>query len=115
MVSAAIAEGFRLIAIQACEDDHLVPERLERRENRRELEIGAHALWQPLVVNNSVWMIDDPDSLDRFRRSVLGGGQCRHHCIQQRQSYSVSDPAKHGPPGNSFLADDHAHDPALLI
>src|SRR5262244_1798871 len=114
MVSAAIAERFRLIAIQACDDDYLVPERLERRENGRELEFGADALWQPLVVNNSVWMIHNSESLDWFRRSVLGGGQCRHHCIQKRQRDCGSDPAKHCPPGNTFLA-DYAHDPALLI
>src|SRR5215510_4307865 len=113
MVSAAIAERFRLIAIQACDDDYLVPERLERRENGRELEFGADAR-QPLVVNNSVWMIDNSESLDWFRSSVLGGGQCRHHCVQQRQRDCGSDPAKHCPPGNTFLA-DYAHDPALLI
>src|SRR5262249_11215274 len=126
-------------------DDHLVAKRLEWRENGRELEFGADSLWQPLVVNNSVWMIDNAESLNWFRSSVLGGGQCRHHCVQKRQRDRGSDPTKHCPPGNSFLTDDHylmaalyraciraahqlmaalyraciraahAHDPALLI
>src|SRR5262245_45448857 len=107
MVSAAIAERFCLIAIEACDDDHLLAERLQRGWNGREFEVGVLALWEPLVVNNSVWMIDDPESPDRFCRGVLGGGQCWHHCIHQRQSDSGSHPAKHGPPRNGFLGDDH--------
>src|SRR5215471_10669153 len=106
MISAAIAERFGLIAIKPCDHHDFVAERLQRLQNGRKLEFRSITLWEPLVVNNSVGMIDNPESPHWFRRRVLSGAQRRHHRIQQGQSDSGSDSAKHGPPRNSFLGDD---------
>src|SRR5262245_11886267 len=97
MVSAAVAQCFCLIAIKARDNDQLVAKRLQGRKNWRKFELGAHTLWQPLIVDNAVRVVDDAKAPDCFRWCVLAGRQRRYHGVQQWQSDRRSDTAKHGP------------------
>ena len=82
MVSAAIAQRFRLIAVESRDDDDLVAERLERGKNRRQLELHACTLREPLILDDAVGMINDTEPARWFGRRILSRGECRYHCIQ---------------------------------
>ena len=113
MIAAAVSQGFCLIHEEACYHDQLVSKRLQAGKCGRELEIGAHALRQPFVVNDAVWMVDDAEAADRFRRCIDLRRERRNHGVEQWQCHGRAHPAKNRSARDRLLG--HYHEPALLI
>ena len=113
VIAAAVAERLRLMTGEARDDDQLIPERRERRERRREREVAAHALGQPVLVDDAVGMVDDAEAAHGLRRRLHLRGERRHHRVQQRQGHGRAHSAQHGAPRHGLLRDDHDRD--LLI
>ena len=113
MVSPAVAQRLGRLAGQARDHDQLVAERRERRQNRRELEARADALWQPFLIDDAVGMVDDAQPADGLRRGVRGGRERRNHGVEQRQGHRRPEPSKNGTTRQDLPGD--RHDPDLLI
>ena len=113
MIAAAVSQRLCQVHEEARHNGQLVSKRLQPRKRGRELEIGAHALWQPFVVDDAVRMVDDAQAPDRFRRRLDLGRQRRNHRVEQRQCHGRAHPAKNRPARDRLLG--HDHDPVLLI
>ena len=74
-----------LRARQIADDDQRIAIRLERLEDRRELEVGARGRRRPLVHDHAVRDVDEPDALLRTLPRGATAVQRRHHRVEQRQ------------------------------
>ena len=100
-------------AVQAGQHQQLIAKRLERLQDRRELEAGAFGCRRPLLHHHAVRHVDDAEPPDRLR-GVVGGGKRRHHAVEQRQRQRGAEAAQDAcGAASAFFGDDH--DSALLI
>jgi hypothetical protein len=113
LIAAAVSQSLRQVHEEARHHDHLVSKRLQARKRGRELEVGAHALRQPFVVNDAVWMVDNAQASGRFRRRLHLRRERRNHGVEQRQCHGRAHPAKNRPARDRLSG--HDHDPVLLI
>ena len=99
--------------IEAGQHDEAVAERLQRFQDRRELEAGAVGGRGPVPHHGPVRHVDEPEARLRPGRRPAERGERRHHPVEQRQRHRGPQSAQHGAAGQRLLRDDH--DSALLI
>jgi len=103
MISSAIAEGIGLQMSKIAENVDLALERLQRLQDRRQVEGGARGRWRPLFLNHAVGDVDETETW----RSRRGCGQRRRHGIQERKRQCGARASQKSPPGQRFLCDEH--------
>ena len=87
VIAVPVAKALGSAIVQAADDHHLLTIRLERAEDRRELEVGANRLRLPVVHagvvhRHPVRHVEESEALRRLGRHRR---QRRHHRIQIRQ------------------------------
>ena len=97
MVAVAVAERIGLPMRQPAEHEQLIAHRRERAQNRRQLEAGAHCFGNERVLDDAVRRAVDEADPPR-RGDLRGGGQRRHHRIQQGERQRGAHAAQKGPP-----------------
>ena len=104
---AALGRESVLVLRQTGQDQQAVSERLQRLEDRRELEGRAVQRRGPLVDDHAVRDVHHPEALDRSRGSAAQRRQRRHHSVEQRQRHGRPDTAQHRAAGKRLAGDDH--------
>ena len=107
--------------VGVADDRDVIAERLERRQARRELEIGAFLDRRPVVLGqpldrrpgSTVHHLDRGQPRLPDGRGLSLGGCGRHHRIQKRQRDGGADAAKDRPSGKVFLGDEHSSPPIV--
>jgi hypothetical protein len=113
VIACAIVERVRLEMGEPARDQQLVAEGLERSERRRQLEAPAGSRGRPLVHHRAVRHVDEGETAGGFSRSLVQGGHCRDHRVEQRQSHRGPKSAQERAPRQRQLGNDHDCD--LLI
>ena len=92
--------------------DHVEPitKRLERLEDRLEVEPDTVRRRRPGVDHHTVRHVDDAEPLDRPRGGAAQGRQGGHHPIEQRQRHRRPQTAQDRAARDGFLGDDHDSD-----
>ena len=84
MIARSIAERVRLQMREAADNVQITLHRLERLENRRQLESCSDLLRLPLLLDHTIRYIDEA----KPRNRLAGGRQRGHHRIEKRQSHA---------------------------
>ncbi len=92
---------------QTTDDGELFLERLQRLENRAQLEIRALLLRSPLLHDRAMREIHEPQLHERLRGGVGQRGGGGNHGIEQRQSDHRSRAPQDSPAIQIFLGDEH--------
>src|SRR5207245_6540109 len=103
-VHGAALRGFAVAVLrEAADDRQLIPERLERLENLRELEAGPFRARRPLLDDDAVRQIDNAEPPDRIRCRLTERRERRDHSIEKRQRQRRANAAKNGPAREGLL------------
>src|SRR5688572_23863401 len=97
---------------QAADDHHPLAERLERLEDRRELERSALSNWRPVVhageiPRDAVRQINEGQTTDRPRGGSRLRGQRRDHGVEQRQRERRAHAAQERSPVKMSFVNEH--------
>ena len=84
MIARSIAERVRLQMRESADNVQVILHRLERLENRRQIESGSDFLRLPLLLDHAIRYIDEAEPRNR----LAGGRQRRHHRIEKGQSHA---------------------------
>ena len=110
-VHGAALRGFAVAILrQPADDRQLVPERLERLENRREPEAGPFGAWSPFLDDHAVRQIDNAEATDRNSRRPTERGERGNHSIEKRQGQARTEAAKNRATRQRSLGNDHDSD-----
>ena len=90
----------------------VLPERLQRLEDRRELEVGALLCGRPLAHDGAVRHVHEAKPRCRSRRGLRQSCRGGHHAVEQRQCDRDAKAPQHGAARDGLLRDHH--DSALL-
>ena len=105
-VRAARPSGSRN-ALQAAQHEHVLAERRQRAQRRRELVGRAFGQRQVVLHDHAVGHASTPNRLIGLGRRLLQRGERGHHAVEQRQRQHRAQPAQDGAPRYRFLRDDH--------
>ena len=111
------SDASRLVLRQAADDDQLIRERRQRRQDRRQLEVAALALRLPVVHagdvhRHAVRHVDEPQAATGLAAASRRRRQRRHHRVEQRQRQRDAQAAQERPPRQRHLGDDHRSRPS---
>ncbi len=98
---------------EIAEDGQVVPERFERSEDLRELEVGALLCGRPLPHDRTVRHVDEAKPRERRRRRLGQRFGCGHHAVEERQRDGHAEASQDGAAGDGLLR--HDHDSDLLV
>jgi hypothetical protein len=93
-----------MLVLETAHDRELLLERLERSQDRHELEALAVGRRRPLAHDGAVRKVDEPELYERLLRRVRERG---HHRIEHRQRDRRADSTQHRPPRQMLLGDEH--------
>ena len=95
------------VGLDTRENEHLVLERGQGRQDRSQLEIAAFGLRRPVLHGHPVRHIERQEPVGRPR---CLGGQCRrNHRVQERQGDGRAHSAQHRSPGQRIIEDEHSN------
>jgi hypothetical protein len=97
-------------AVHPREHLYLVPERLQRLKDVREVETGPHGGRCPGIHHHPVRDVDDAKTTHRVRGRVTQCRQRGHHPVEERQSERGAEPTEHRAAGDRLLGDNHDSD-----
>ena len=95
---------------QVAEDGQVLPERFERPEDRRELEVRALLCGRPLAHDRAVRHVDEAEPRERRGRRLGQRRRRRHHAVEERQRDGHAEASQDGAAGDGLLRDDHDSD-----
>ena len=84
--SACTGAALAGLVVEAADDGQLLLERLERLEDRRQLEVRALGRRRPLLHDRAVREVDEAHARLRRRGGLRQRGARRNHRVQQRQA-----------------------------
>ena len=99
--------------VEPRQDQQPVAERLQRLQDRGELEPAPLDRGGPVAHDRPVRHVHHAQPRLRLRRRPLDRGQRGNHAVEQRQGHRRPEAAEHGTPGKRLSGDDHDSD--LLI
>src|SRR5262249_50337731 len=94
--------------------DDIVPEGLERFQNRGKLETGAFLFGSPLLHDRSHWNVDEAELRDWVRRRFRQRSLSRNHRLQEGQRHCDTCTSKESAAGQVLLRDEHGMSPYLV-
>ena len=94
---------------EIADHDQRIAERLERLQDRRELEVGARLAGRPLLHDGAVGHVDGAKS--RRRRRGCGRREGRNHRFERRQRHDGAHPAQERPTRQRHLGNEHGSPP----
>ncbi len=102
-------DGGRICCAMAksAHDVQAIAERLERLEDRRELESGALGRRRPLVHDGAVRDVDESEARERLGRGLCQQRPGRNHRVEQRQRQTHPDALQERSARQVLLGDEH--------
>ncbi len=99
--------GDRGFVLESADEGQLSLKRCQRRQNRREVEVGPILLRSPLVHHRAMREIHKYHARFGRRRSLCNRGAGRNHCIQKRQAHGRAEPLQYSAPLQMHLGNEH--------
>jgi hypothetical protein len=103
------------LVLEAADDRQLTLERLERLEDRRQLEGGALAGRRPLLHDRAVRQVQEPHARLRRGGCLREQRARRHHRVEERQADGDADTPQERPPGEMPPGDEHGYEPSRAL
>ena len=96
--------------VEARQHEHLLAERCQRLEDRRQLEAAPFGLRQPVLHRHAVGHVERLEAVHRLAGGARPRPERRHHRIQHRQRQSGAHPPQHGASRQRFrCGESHGH------
>ena len=90
------------VRLEAGEHQHLVAERRQRLEDRRELEVAALALRRPVLHRHAVRHVEGLEPVRRLASGSARAARTPAPSLEERQRQRRADAPQHGPPRQRF-------------
>jgi hypothetical protein len=108
----SVSQHVGLMLCETADRDHLIPERREGRQDRRELEVRAFTDGPPVVHADEVHRdaVGQVDEAEAAHSPGRRRGQCRqrrHHRVEQRQRQRGAQAAQEGAAWQRHPGDEH--------
>ena len=107
VVAAAIAELVAVVIHQAGKHHRIFPERFERLQDARELEVLAGAFRRPMLHDRALRDIGERQPGRLCAADAAGRRQRRNHGVQHREGNRRSQTSQEGPSWQVLACDDH--------